>query len=369
MNPSQTHLVQTKALLPKTDEDITLHIVLQHDFAATTQLATFLEAEVRLLDTMLAKAKQYASTVPTPLPVPASVQQSKRKAKKSVQWKQPETRPMCNRTLPGASSCKSASLPQQQQAQQIKGISDLCANIQGLSAARQWGMCFGYLVEAPDPRRHGLFWPQFPLIDKASPESVRLGALLEGKKGRASKLSVADGRRLAVSLAIGMLRLYDTPWLGKHWGRDDIVIFTDNGKLLADHPFVTAELSDTLPVKAGGYKKYFDDSPVIRNETLFALGVVLIELSLDESFDALIAPEDLSPDGSKHAASDFLTVTRVLPQVYDRSGGRYGDVVRRCIHCDFDQRQSSLEDEAFRTAVYDNVVAVLEEDKRQFFNL
>lgn len=86
-------------------------------------------------------------------------------------------------------------------------------------------------------------------------------------------------------------------------------------------------------------------------------------------FDSLQAPKDLNTDGTKHAASDFLAVNRLVDQVYDRAGKRYGDAIRRCILCEFDQRKSSLEDDAFRRAVYDNVVAVLEEDVSQFFGL
>lgn len=45
----------------------------------------------------------------------------------------------------------------------------------------------------------------------------------------------------------------------------------------------------------------------------------------------------------------------------NRYGNRYGDAVRRCICCEFDQRDTSLNNERFREAVYRGVIAPLEE--------
>lgn len=66
----------------------------------------------------------------------------------------------------------------------------------------------------------------------------------------------------------------------------------------------------------------------------------------------------------------FSDADRLVDQVYDQAGKRYGDAVRRCIRCGrFDRRDASLEDDAFRRTVFDNVIAVLEEDVKHFFGL
>lgn len=50
-------------------------------------------------------------------------------------------------------------------------------------------------------------------------------------------------------------------------------------------------------------------------------------------------------------------------------GDRYADAVRRCIRCAFDTRKIDLEDGQFRGAVYEGVVAPLEENLRDFTGL
>ena len=50
------------------------------------------------------------------------------------------------------------------------------------------------------------------------------------------------------------------------------------------------------------------------------------------------------------------TATRLLEGVYREAGNRYGDAVRRCVHCDFNQRKTDLGDKGFRQAIYDGAV-------------
>lgn len=329
------------------DDTYALRVVLHHDFKAATQPASqwvIEETEVRLLDGIaVSSVVHVAQQGPPP---------SQSKGKKALRWQDPPK--------PAIATAVAPSAMQQQVLDEIK---DLCESIEKLRTSK-CGMCLGYLQDTVNARRHGLYWPEKPLMDRSALTSVSLGSMLpSGHQKDSAGLSVADSRRLALALSLGVLRLHDTPWLGKEWGRDDITLFKQHKNVLAEHPFVSADLQKKGPTQGGKC------SPVIRNETLFALGIVLMELCMGQNFDTLLAPEDLNPDGTKHAASDFLGSTRILDQVYDRAGKRYGDAVRRCILCEFDQRTSSLEDDAFRKAVYDNVVAVLEEDVAHFFGL
>ena len=345
-------------------EYVTFRLILYHDVTAKPPAAPhwmFQEAEVRLLDSITASNMQSCSP-PHYSPPQAKAGKGKKIARFQDSNAQATPSKAQTVTLRGLTT---------QQQQDLEEIIDLCASIERLKAM-QCGICLGYLQDVQNARRHGLYWPSKRLVDKTSLDSTSLGTILaEQGQQQGLTLSVANSRRLALSLAFGTLQLHDTPWLGKRWGRNDITLFKQNGKILAEHPFVSADLQDAVPLQIAGQGKStpFVSCPCIRNETLFALGVVLIELCLEKPFDQLCASQDLNSDGTKHAASDFLTATRLLDQIYDRAGHRYGDAVRRCILCEFDQSKTSLEDESFRRAVYDNVVAVLEEDVRQFFSL
>ena len=107
---------------------------------------------------------------------------------------------------------------------------------------------------------------------------------------------------------------------------------------------------------------------IIRNDTLFALGILLIELCMGTPIDDLHVPEDLNPDGSTHGLSDYYTAIRLLDsgEISDNYGMKWSDIVRRCILCNFGQSSTSFEDAKFRKAVYDDVIAELEEYHRQF---
>lgn len=242
----------------------------------------------------------------------------------------------------------------QSQAKQadLHEIQDLCQSI-GQLRTLQCGICLGYLMDA-SLNRYGLYWPSIPVVDKDSMMTVSLASALRG-------LTVAESRRLALSLASGMLRLHDTPWMAKQWGRNEVTLFKKGNSLLAQHPFLTVGLTDlqAMPSTPG---QYFAASPSIRNETIFALGILLIELCMRKPFDDLILPSDLNPDGTKHPASDYFAANNVLDQIYAEAGLAYGDVVRRCVLCDFDHRKTSLTDSAFRKKVYEGVVAILEQE-------
>jgi hypothetical protein len=100
---------------------------------------------------------------------------------------------------------------------------------------------------------------------------------------------------------------------------------------------------------------------IVRNETIFALGVVLIELCLGSALENLRSLEDLSDNGTPKSLTDYLTARRLINEVYEKGGGRYGGTVRRCVHCEFDQK-ASLDMEAFRQSFYQSVVQPLEDE-------
>ena len=333
------------------DDNATFRVVLRHNFTLQQQSTPqwmIEEAEVKMMDSI-------ATTIQQP-PSLATLPGQRDKGKKITRFQEPKE---------PSPAVQNSSIQQQQN---VEEIIDLCASIQRFRAV-QCGICLGYMLDAQNARRHGLYWPSNRLVDTTSFDSLSLGEILaEQGKRQDLRLSIADSRRLAPMLALGILQLHDTPWLGEQLTRNNITLFTRSGKVLAHHPFVSADLQDKVPTQITGQLKP-GSCAVVRNEILFALGVVLIELCFRQPFEDFRAPEDLNPDGTRHAASDFLTATRLLDEVYETAGIRYGDAVRRCILCEFDQRKTSLKDDTFRRAVYVNVVTVLEEEVRQFFNL
>jgi hypothetical protein len=106
-----------------------------------------------------------------------------------------------------------------------------------------------------------------------------------------------------------------------------------NSKVLAEHPFVSRQLDNT----AVAALDTFLSAAIIRNKTLYTLGIVLTELCIGKPIDELSIPDELNVDGTKNDLSDYLTVSRLLDkeEISDRFRRRWSDVVRRCIFCDF----------------------------------
>lgn len=179
-------------------------------------------------------------------------------------------------------------------------------------------------------------------------------------------LSWAERLEIALTVASSILQLQQTPWLRDDWTKEDLSLCTDctdetKQHVLVSKVFPAPELSDSRRAA-----KVFG---LPRNKTLFALGVFLIELCLGESFESLRSAQDpLDANGHTNILTDLSAADRLTKHIYGEVGNRYGDVVRRCIHCDFNQRSVNLDDDDFRQAVYEGVILPLQANAREFRN-
>ena len=179
-------------------------------------------------------------------------------------------------------------------------------------------------------------------------------------------LGLSRGSRLHLGLTVAssVLQLHRTPWLCDDWSKDDIMVYEDDTCGLNEEVFVSRSFPEAISPEDSSRNANF---PVIRNTTVFALGIVLIELSLGRSIESLRTLDDpLGADGCANIQTIWCTADRLLNTIYSEYGRRYGDAVRRCIYCDFDQRHTTLDNEKFRQAVYDGVVAELEDEVDTF---
>lgn len=243
-------------------------------------------------------------------------------------------------------------------------IKDFCASIERFRATKCDG-CFGYMIDS-SKQRHGVYKPKKLLLDRKSSSAVPLSTLIATRKtAQGGDFTVADSRRLALSVSYGLLRLHNTPWLRDYWSGDDIVLFEQNKKLAADYPFASAEPSTAAVTTMTGVDQTRQASnPAIKSHIVFALAIILIELCMRKPLHEFYAPTDLNPDGSKNASTDYFTVHRLADRLEETAGKKYSDAVKRCIalSCDLAFANPTLDNEAFRRAVYEAVVAELQKD-------
>ncbi|KAF2803298.1 uncharacterized protein BDZ99DRAFT_482153 [Mytilinidion resinicola] len=218
-------------------------------------------------------------------------------------------------------------------------IQDLCMSIGGLQKEQRIG-CFGFLMDAEKKRKCSIY---------SVPSAMM-------------KLNIA------LIVAPSVLQLYQTPWLDETWGKEDILFMQRPGGEVILAPFVSRQFS-TAPSTRDGTTRCTNiaRNRLVRNTWLFALGVLLIVLCYGRSLEDLRIPED-GGDDSGVANWDLFAAFRLRKDegIFSEAGGRYGDAVRRCIRCDFEQRVTDLDTKEFRVTVYDRAIVSLEEDWRQF---
>jgi hypothetical protein len=290
---------------------------------------------------------KYESQAPLPDPI------QKRGSSKGVRF--------AKQTMPQA--VQAALKPQPN----LQPIEDLCSAISTLQMPQR-DVCFSMLADEIAKQKSGvlLITPvkQYP-SDTALWSVSSLRAILSD-----SNFARQDRLKLAITLASSVLQLHETPWLDEDWGKDSILFVERPGQIHYDQPFVSQNMDAPSQPRVSTASSLM--SCFIRNQTLYALGVALIELyyrkPISDLHQDIDGPQNTG-DILRDSMTEFKTADRLADALFSEAGAKYSDAVRRCIRCDFDQRASSLEDKRFQGAVYQGVVAQLQEDYDSLFQV
>lgn len=141
------------------------------------------------------------------------------------------------------------------------------------------------------------------------------------------------------------------------------MLFEQNNKIAIDYPFASTEVLPAAATTMTGGDENQASNPAIKSQAVFALAIALIELCMKKPLHELRELRDLNPDGAKHASTDHFTAIRLLPRIEAKAGKKYADAVNRCINlsCNLNYAKPTLQNESFRRAMYEDVVAALEE--------
>ncbi|KAF2672437.1 hypothetical protein BT63DRAFT_422895 [Microthyrium microscopicum] len=170
-----------------------------------------------------------------------------------------------------------------------------------------------------------------------------------------TRTTTRQKRTLALALASGVLQLYNTPWLRDRWTADDIYVDTTAHQLYVVKTFDPTAV-DQQHISTS------DDELLVKNRTLFALGVALLELTYGAPLSTLQTPEDLND-----AFTQYRAATRLTKKMQADELPRFASAVGKCIYptaegCDF-----SFGNEAFRRRFFEEVVLPLKEDYEELF--
>jgi hypothetical protein len=102
---------------------------------------------------------------------------------------------------------------------------------------------------------------------------------------------------------------------------------------------------------------------LIPNQLIFTLGILLVELAVNEVFQHASIETVLQ--------GDYLTLRRKLDRVYREAGDLYGNAAKRCVNCEFMGPSSALDLglPGFRQQFHDTVMAPLQATYEVFSTL
>ena len=174
-------------------------------------------------------------------------------------------------------------------------------------------------------------------------------------------LSAKERYGLAAAVAWAVLHLSCTSWLNKTWDRDGVNVFlestTSGRERISRNPCISY-LFETQATPSTLTPADQFNSNQIRNKTLFALGILLIEFCINKPFEELRA-HDPAANTPTTIPNDFKIAESLIDEVYNQAGESYGYTVQRCLRCEFSGRDitKSLDFSTFRRHFYNNVVA------------
>jgi hypothetical protein len=243
--------------------------------------------------------------------------------------------------------------------------------------------CCGYIADDIDGRKFGLY-PRL-LQQKQGRDHLRvitLRQVLEDGWQHPRPFCFLDKFEVALALSVGVLHLFDTPWLGRVITLDDVVFVQERGEGVTNSADTTAAASNcgSKPGCAGPYRPFvfrkllvetLVDSSLtsgtpeinvntdarVANLAILSLGVLLIQVIIGKTVKALGLTANL--DWST-LLSKCTVGAELLGQVRGSAGTNYEMAVNWCLNNVF--KVANLKNDKFCNEYYAEVVARLESD-------
>ncbi|KAJ5637351.1 hypothetical protein N7490_007230 [Penicillium lividum] len=195
-------------------------------------------------------------------------------------------------------------------------------------------------------------------ILKAIPLKSLLSSSEQSTQQQASYTSLSAKQRYAIaaSTAWSVLYLSGSSWLSDHWDEKQANLFLEKSQggreVLSRHLSVACVFSS--PKSSEPTRNDF--SHLIPNRTVFALGILLIELCINKSFAEF---RHIGESASASLLHDYQAALRKLDEFYRLAGDSYGYAAECCVTFAFQGRDlyKDFEFFQFRQQFYDTVVA------------
>ena len=193
-----------------------------------------------------------------------------------------------------------------------------------------------------------------------------------------SGLSCLERVRLARSLATAILQFRSTPWLPEDWRSRNVHFYGINTPCMTQPSSLNTPLLNATFSTRDRQRYIGNDSQIatsedaalspIRNNVLFGLGLIMIELGFETTMSTLRHDKDLRA-GQVHSFTDYLTARRLKKTIVTPLGKRYGRITQKCLDCEFGVGEYDLDAPALQAAFYKEVVQELSDLEKAFKRL
>ena len=190
----------------------------------------------------------------------------------------------------------------------------------------------------------------------------------KSRPSKRQKFSNRTKTQLAFTLGSTMLQLHSTPWLDR-WKKQDILYFNEPGGDMVQalvQPYISRPFSSNMSRDGATVASNTRAAPAFApNETLFTLGVILIEIAYNKTIEALAEPSEKAPMA---AVTQYLTAIRIRKEIGTKMGLQYQRAVDGCLMCQFGVQGliTDLKSVDFQRQFLEHVVTPLEESMLVF---
>ncbi|KAH8777847.1 hypothetical protein F5883DRAFT_696801 [Diaporthe sp. PMI_573] len=170
-------------------------------------------------------------------------------------------------------------------------------------------------------------------------------------------------RILMVLLSYAVLHLHDTPWLQSTWNSSNVIFFRNRGSQTPLRPFLDEYENDDVDP---------DDMMQHPCPTMVPLALMLMEIFFVALFDELARRFNVKITGEMPGLFQYLDVDMVFNSCKSEipENSHFLNVIDKCLDPTTwkDEDDATLDYQALRTVIYEEVVRPLENDLRQAYS-
>ena len=257
-------------------------------------------------------------------------------------------------------------------------LTDICRHVHCHYLEYPPQQCFGYL----EGRHHQRFYRP-PPDSSSTGHPILLSRMISwfNQCSFHGSLPLPAAFHIATSLAMSVLQFHSTPWLPETWRSQDITFFSDRELSVANdlrlsYPYFQVKFAKRQDRKGKGraidsHQNTTEDTQQrdiatstggARNELLFRLGTMLIEVGFSRSWKELQARACAKFQLPPNRQTEYHVSETLCSVLATHMGPHYARIVRKCIGCDFGLMEPQIDltrSEELQTVFLSDVISKL----------